>query len=104
MQDLYDNRPSRSEDLELIKALQEEVMEKDLQLKKAAEDMKFYKLELLNREENYNKIFGSKPVVGVLNPLDYKVQININMEFNSDLETSNYRKAREREFANQRRV
>jgi hypothetical protein len=37
-------------------------------LKKAAEDMKFYKLELVNREDNYNKMFGSTPMVGVMNP------------------------------------
>jgi hypothetical protein len=38
-------------------------------LKKAAEDMKFYKLELINREDNFNKMFGTNPNVGVLNPL-----------------------------------
>lgn len=37
-------------------------------LKKAAEDMKFYKLELINREESYNKMFGTNPNVGVLDP------------------------------------
>ena len=31
--------------------------------------MKFYKLELINREENFNKMFGTTPNVGVLNPL-----------------------------------
>ena len=31
--------------------------------------MKFYKLELINREESYNQMFGSKPNVGVLNPM-----------------------------------
>ena len=31
--------------------------------------MKFYKLELINREDSYNKMFGSTPNVGVLNPL-----------------------------------
>lgn len=31
--------------------------------------MKFYKLELINREDSYNKMFGSNPNVGVLNPL-----------------------------------
>ena len=73
LQDLFDTRPSRNEDLELIRQLQEQVAEKDNQLKKAAEDMKFYKLELLNREDSYNKVFGSKPVVGVYNPLEGKV-------------------------------
>ena len=75
LQELYDTRPSRNEDVELIRQLQEQCSEKDNQLKKAAEDMKFYKLELLNREQSYNKVFGSKPVVGVFNPLDHKVHL-----------------------------
>ena len=31
--------------------------------------MKFYKLELINREESYNNMFGRNPNVGVMNPL-----------------------------------
>ena len=38
--------------------------------------MKFYKLELINREESYNKMFGANPNVGVLNPLAAKVDFN----------------------------
>ena len=49
-QEIYEGRPSRPEDLDLIKLLQEEIVQKDNLLKKAAEDMKFYKLELINRE------------------------------------------------------
>ena len=67
LQDMYDNRPSREEDLALIKHLQDEFTTKDEALKKAYEDMKFYKLELINREENYNKVFGASPNVGILN-------------------------------------
>ncbi len=77
LQELYDTRPSRNEDLELIRTLQEQCSEKDNQLKKAAEDMKFYKLELMNREDSYNKVFGSKPVVGIYNPLEGKVDFPI---------------------------
>jgi chromosome segregation ATPase len=72
MQDMYDNRPSRDEDLMLIKHLQEEVNSKDEALRKAYDDMKFYKLELINREENYNKVFGATPNVGLINPLGKK--------------------------------
>ena len=43
-------------------------------LKKAAEDMKFYKLELINREDNFNKMFGTNPMVGVMDPLANKPQ------------------------------
>lgn len=69
LSELHENRPSRDEDLTLIKHLQEQVGIKEEALKKAHEDMKFYKLELINREENYNKVFGAMPNVGVLNPL-----------------------------------
>lgn len=37
--------------------------------------MKFYKLELKNRENNFNKMFNAAPNVGVMNPLDQKVFI-----------------------------
>lgn len=33
------------------------------------ENIKFYQLEIVNREENYNKLFSSSPKVGVMNPL-----------------------------------
>jgi len=42
---------------------------KDEALKKAAEDMKKYKLELENREFSYNKMFGTNPNVGFVNPI-----------------------------------
>ena len=74
LQELYENRPSRPEDLELVRQLQEDVAQKDALLKKAAEDMKFYKLELINREDSYNKMFGTNPNVGVINPLGVKPQ------------------------------
>ena len=48
--DLYEGRPSRPEDLELVQQLQDEVLQKEAAIKKAAEDMRFYKLELINRE------------------------------------------------------
>jgi len=37
-------------------------------IKKAAEDMRFYKLELINREQSYNAMFGAQPNVGLMNP------------------------------------
>lgn len=33
---------------------------------RAREEMAFFKRELLNREENYNKKFNANPVVGVM--------------------------------------
>jgi len=46
---------------------------KEQALKKAAEDMKFYKLELINREQSYNTMFGTNPNVGLMNPLGAKI-------------------------------
>ena len=65
---MYDGRPSRPEDTDLIKTLQDEVLAKEAAIKKAAEDMKFYKLELINREQSYNNMFGNNPNVGVIMP------------------------------------
>jgi chromosome segregation ATPase len=68
IQSLYDSRPSRPEDMEAIRALQRELGQKDEIIKKQIEDMKFYKLELVNREDSYNKMFGTNPMVGVMDP------------------------------------
>merc|ERR1719252_80412 len=51
LQALYDNRPSREEDLERIKVLEREVEEKAHQLKTMAETLQKFKLELVNREQ-----------------------------------------------------
>jgi len=71
-QELYDLRPSREEDLARIAALEAEVAELARAIEKLVEDMKFYKLELVNREHNYNKVFGAAPTVGVMNPVAAK--------------------------------
>ena len=68
LQDLYENRPSRPEDLEMIRSMQEDNMTKDGLLKKAAEDMKWFKLELVNRDKAYTEIFGNNPNVGNIDP------------------------------------
>ena len=70
LQELYEGRPSRPEDLDLIRQLQADIEAKDAAIKKAAEDMKFYKLELINREQSYNQMFGSTPNVGLMNPMN----------------------------------
>jgi restriction endonuclease S subunit len=68
LQELYENRPSRPEDLEMIRQLEETIAQQEAMLKKAAEDMKFYKLELINREKSYNEMFGANPMVGFIEP------------------------------------
>lgn len=72
LQELYDNRPSRPEDVKKIESLEEDIRLKEGTIQKMIEDMQFYKLELNNREQNYNKVFGSQPTVGIMNPLAQK--------------------------------
>ena len=50
LQELYEGRPSRPEDIEMIQDLNEQITQKDAFIKKQEDDMKFYKLELINRE------------------------------------------------------
>jgi hypothetical protein len=37
--------------------------------------MRFYKLELMNREKNFNGMFNANPNVGIMNPFEQKVNI-----------------------------
>ncbi|NXY74823.1 F184A protein, partial [Glareola pratincola] len=69
MEEKYKARESRPEDLQLISELKDLIAERDQLIKKLIEDKKFYQLELVNRETNYNKMFNASPNVGVINPL-----------------------------------
>jgi len=73
LKDLFEKRPSKEEDMELIFKLREELMTKDKLLRAADENMEYYRNELLNREELYNKYFGTNnPKVGFINPIKNK--------------------------------
>ncbi|XP_065444483.1 protein FAM184A isoform X8 [Chrysemys picta bellii] len=69
MEEKYQNRESRPEDLQLIAELKDLIAERDQLIKKLIDDKKFYQLELVNRETNFNKVFNASPNVGVINPL-----------------------------------
>ncbi|XP_032130813.1 protein FAM184A isoform X3 [Sapajus apella] len=69
MEEKYLMRESKPEDIQMITELKAMLTERDQIIKKLIEDNKFYQLELVNRETNYNKIFNSSPTVGVINPL-----------------------------------
>lgn len=64
--DRYENRPSREEDVRRIRKLEANAIESRNAEVRAREEMAFFKRELLNREENYNKKFNANPVVGVM--------------------------------------
>ena len=59
----------------MIQKLQDEIVSKEGELKKAAEDMKFYKLELINREHTFNNMFGNNPNVGLINPMQAATKV-----------------------------
>ncbi|KAA6384680.1 MAG: hypothetical protein EZS28_019792 [Streblomastix strix] len=64
----FESREPRPQDLSTIASLETAVAEKDRLLMRLQEENKFYKLELHNREDNYNKKFQRQTTVGsVLN-------------------------------------
>lgn len=83
MKDLFEKRPSKEEDMELIFKLREEIMTKEKLLRAADENMEYYRNELLNREELYNKYFGTNnPKVGFINPIKNKENTTNNQNGN----------------------
>lgn len=65
---LYNNRPSRNEDLKKIRKLHEELIYKENALRQSIEDTKLLRLELVNREETYNKYFRQSKHASGLQP------------------------------------
>uniref|UniRef100_A0AAQ5X2T0 Protein FAM184A/B N-terminal domain-containing protein n=1 Tax=Amphiprion ocellaris TaxID=80972 RepID=A0AAQ5X2T0_AMPOC len=61
----FRNRESRPEDLQIIAELKDMVSERESLVKKLVDDKKFYQLELVNRETNFNKVFNASPNVGL---------------------------------------
>lgn len=82
LQQKYKNRESRSDDLQRIAILEQEISAKDELLLKTREEMQFFKREMLNREENYNRKFNSNPIVGVMQVIKPKNDID-NMSIGS---------------------
>ena len=50
-----------------------------VELKKAVEQLNFFKLELINREQSYNQMFNASPNVGVMNPLGANQRVNLSL-------------------------
>jgi hypothetical protein len=53
-------RESRPEDLAQMQAMEAGMREREAMVQKALDEMHYYKLELQNREENYNQLFGPR--------------------------------------------
>ncbi len=65
LQRRWENRESRPEDVEALKQADQKIWMLLEERKKLQDEVKYYKLELVNRDESYHKIFGGKsPVVG----------------------------------------
>jgi len=65
----YLARESRPEDVARIRELSQELRKKEALVAKHREEMAYFKRELLNREEMYNRRFGKSPTVGVMQVL-----------------------------------
>ncbi|KAL3932321.1 MAG: hypothetical protein SGPRY_000751 [Prymnesium sp.] len=72
LQERFDHRESREEDLAKLDAMAKVVQQRDALVQRAKEEMHYYKLELQNREENYNQLFSKNLRVGVMNPIPNK--------------------------------
>ncbi|DAZ98963.1 TPA: hypothetical protein N0F65_000495 [Lagenidium giganteum] len=79
----YAQRDSRPEDLARIADLERLVLEKEALVRQTLDEMAFFKRELLNREEMYNKTFARTPNVGVLQVLKPHVQLQHQMQLQS---------------------
>ncbi|KAL7689062.1 hypothetical protein Plhal304r1_c017g0062471 [Plasmopara halstedii] len=80
-QEKYARRESRSEDVAHIVELERLVEEKDALVQKTLDEMAYFKRELLNREEMYNKTFARSPNIGLLQVL--KPHVQMQQSFNS---------------------
>ncbi|KAL5262616.1 hypothetical protein ACHWQZ_G008124 [Mnemiopsis leidyi] len=72
----YNARPSRPEDLNKILQLENTIVEADERIKHLIDEKKFFELELVNRESNYNKVFNTAPKIGVINPMNVKTKVS----------------------------
>lgn len=83
-EDKYARRESREEDVARIAELARAVAERDALVKRTLDEMAYFKREMLNREETYNKTFARAPNVGVLNVLKPHVQLQAQMQMQAN--------------------
>ena len=77
LNDRYMNRESRPEDLEQIKLLKLKLAEYEEKFRMLKDEKKYFQMELLNRENNFNKMFNNAPNIGVINPLNANTKVFI---------------------------
>ncbi|KAI8811839.1 hypothetical protein BJ742DRAFT_104093 [Cladochytrium replicatum] len=67
----YINREPREVDLTRIAELEDDVKRRKRKIAALMEEVEFFKLELNNREANFNRIFNKTPIVGLIEPLKF---------------------------------
>ncbi|TPX68859.1 hypothetical protein SpCBS45565_g02845 [Spizellomyces sp. 'palustris'] len=72
----YINREPREADVQRIAQLEEDLRQAKQIIEALMEELQYYKLELNNREANFNKIFNKAPVVGVIQPIGLSTRQN----------------------------
>ncbi|KNC98974.1 uncharacterized protein SPPG_05930 [Spizellomyces punctatus DAOM BR117] len=72
----YINREPREVDVQRIAQLEEDLRQAKQIIEALMEELQYYKLELNNREANFNKIFNKAPVVGVIQPIGLSTRQN----------------------------
>ena len=75
MHEKYLNRESRDEDLTLIETLKRNVDEREDLLRKLEEEKRYFQMELVNRDNNFNKVFNNNVNVGCINPLTSNTKV-----------------------------
>ncbi|KAL2912999.1 hypothetical protein HK105_207454 [Polyrhizophydium stewartii] len=65
----YINREPREADLAAISQLEQSVAGLNRRISALSEELEYYRLEMNNREANFNKIFNKSPIVGLMQPL-----------------------------------
>ncbi|KAJ3278856.1 hypothetical protein HK104_001969, partial [Borealophlyctis nickersoniae] len=68
----YINREPREVDLQRIEELEDDIRRRKRKIAGLMGELDYYRLELNNREANFNKIFNKTPLVGIIQPLTGK--------------------------------
>ena len=71
MQIRFERREPRSEDLAQMDALRKQLKDKDEIVRRTYEEMKYFKLELKNREENFNQVGSTSTLSPPLRPVPH---------------------------------
>ncbi len=77
MHEKYLNRESRDEDIQLIEALRKNVQEREELLQRLEDEKRYFQMELVNRDTNFNRVFNSNVNVGCINPLSVSTKVTL---------------------------